>query len=106
MVLFKLKQLMQFIEAIQSANSFHLLLALDQIDKPSTLDDLNKKMAMETGVVLTSGQLRHSTDRLLTLNMVSVSKIKRGRKTIHIYNLTQNGNRLVNAIKKFLEALE
>lgn len=105
MSLFDVKKQDRFIKAIQVANSERMLLALDKLSKPSTLNEINAEIhQIREG--LSSGQMRHTIGRLLEFGVVKRNYEKRGEKTISKFDLTSDGRILVEALKKFLKELE
>ena len=106
-ILKKIKRHLEEIKTLEIANASIILSTLYEIREPATTGELNKTLAWEAGLTLSSGQIQKAMEKLLDLNMVTSSlKEKRGTKNIYSYSLTEKGKKFVVALDKFLQELE
>ena len=101
------KKHIQSFEALRISNSPFFLLAFYELGKPSTLNEVNKKIALETGLTFSPGQQQNIAEKLVRIGILkSEVKERRGRIVVYNYYLTPQGLKLVEALKRFLEELE
>lgn len=101
------KKHMQEFEALKISNSVFFMMTFDVLSKPSTLNEVNIRIAREIGLTFTPGQQQSVAKQLEKLGLLeSEVKEKRGRITVHNYFLSVEGKKLVEALKKFLYELE
>jgi predicted transcriptional regulator len=90
-------------EALEGANSALTLFALKEIGN-STRYELNTIISKEFGLNRSISSTRNRLKKLVLLGLVKHSKEKGRAK--YVYTLTDDGNKMVDALEKFIEALE
>jgi len=99
------KRLSYYIKTIEESNSTLLLIALYENPKLSSYQ-ISQKIARDIGAYLSAGSVDLRIDSFLSKNLVSYEGVPRGKGKRKVYSLTAEGEKLVLALKKFLEALE
>jgi len=90
-------------KALEGANSVLILFALKEIGV-STINDIGVLASKELGEYLSTSSTRNRLEALRTLGFVKYSDSK--GKAKHAYELTKEGLRMVEALKRFIEFLE
>ena len=94
-----------YIKTIEESNSILLLITMYENPHLSNYQ-ISQKIAREIGEYLSAGSVGLRLDSFLSKNLVSYEEIPRGKGKRKVYSLTDEGRKLVIALKKFLEALE
>ena len=94
----------RFVKVLITPHAMRVLLALDTLQKPSTLYDI-KDQIHRVRDWLSSGQLRYVMRKLEDLRIVRREYETKGRRPIPRFQTTQDGKKLVKAFKKLLMEL-
>lgn len=95
----------RFVQVLNTSHALKLLLALDALQKPSTLHEI-KGQIHQIEEWPSSGQLRYVAKSLVDLDMVKREYETKGERFITRYQTTDDGNKFIKAMKKFLRELE
>ena len=94
----------RFVKVLNTPHAMRVLLALDTLQKPSTLYEI-KDQIHRVRDWLSSGQLRYVMRKLEDLRIVRREYETKGRRPIPRFQTTQDGKKLVKAFKKLLMEL-
>ena len=95
----------RFIKVLNTPHAMRVLLALDTLKKPCSLDEL-KNQIRQAGDWLTLRQLRYATKKLQDLYVIEREYRPKGTRRVSRFQANLDGKKTVNAFKKFLRELE
>lgn len=100
------KKLKRYIDAIEESNSVVILLLLDEI-KEATVYKMSKALSKKTGgeIHLHPQSINLRFNSLLERKLVTFTEEKETRKPTRTWHLTEDGKKLVDALKKLLNDL-
>jgi len=94
----------KFIKVLNTTHAIRVLLALDKLQKPSTIHEIKDQMH-QAKLWLDSAQLRYIIGKLEDLNVVKHDYESVGKRRIRKFQATQDGEKFIMASKKFLQEL-
>lgn len=94
----------KFIKVLNTTHAIRVLLALDKLQKPSTIHEIKDQMH-QAKLWLDSAQLRYIIRKLEDLNVVKRDYESVGKRRICRFQATQDGEKFIIASKRFLQEL-
>jgi hypothetical protein len=95
----------RFIKVLNTPHAMRVLLALDTLKKPCSLDEV-KDQIRQAGDWLTLRQLRYATKKLQDLYVIEREYEPKGTRRVSRFQANLDGKKIVKAFKKFLRELE
>jgi len=97
----------QYIEAICVANAVILMIALNELGDDTKIRELTDHviLASKGDIRVRDQSARNSLKKLVDLGFVQQLEEKKGERTVYLFNLTDCGKRIIEALRTFVEEI-